>query len=311
MRRQSVEHITNIGLANRQQLLTDAAFYKNNKTKLHWRCLDCNKTYYKDWAHFSRKKCCKFCKRLQNGKRLKQTLENVRAEAERRGQQVVSDSYVTAHIPLKWRCLKHDIVYEKTWNGFQQGSDCSICGYLRISSSQRLPVDFVISEANKKGYKMLSSPDSFKNIQTKLLWEHVEFGHTFSMNFGNMQQGKRCSVCARTRRGRALFENAVFLRVQSIFPDAKQNVKGLLPNKRFELDVWVPSLYRAIELDGDYWHSQPESKERDARKNKECKKVGIKLFRLRYSSYVANPEKALCKIVGFLIEESTVFNSYG
>lgn len=52
--------------------------------------------------------------------------------------------------------------------------------------------------------------------------------------------------------------------------------------KRLELDIFIPSLKRAIELDGDYWHSSPERKKTDKRKNKECADAGIKLLRLPY-----------------------------
>lgn len=46
------------------------------------------------------------------------------------------------------------------------------------------------------------------------------------------------------------------------------------------LDFYFPDLSLAIELDGTYWHSLPEAKERDEKKTKWCEDNNVKLIRI-------------------------------
>ena len=97
----------------------------------------------------------------------------------------------------------------------------------------------------------------------------------------------------------------IFDLVRSRFTDTQERKRGLLHNKSFELDIYIPSLKKAIEFDGDYWHKSEWAikhniPERDARKNRECKEVGIALFRILESAYKKNPDVAMSKIWRFL-----------
>lgn len=57
-----------------------------------------------------------------------------------------------------------------------------------------------------------------------------------------------------------------------------------------ELDLYLPELKIAVEYDGDYWHSLPESVERDKEKDKICEEKGIFLIRIKESSWLANQD---------------------
>ena len=46
-----------------------------------------------------------------------------------------------------------------------------------------------------------------------------------------------------------------------------------------ELDIFVPSLFIAIEYDGEYWHKNKYAK--DLTKNIECERNDIRLIRVR------------------------------
>jgi very-short-patch-repair endonuclease len=86
-------------------------------------------------------------------------------------------------------------------------------------------------------------------------------------------------------------ERELFAFILGHYPDAQNRVKGLLASKRFEIDIYVPSLRCAIEYDGEHWHSTAEATKRDARKAKECLDVGIKLLRVRHRQYRKRPRK--------------------
>lgn len=49
----------------------------------------------------------------------------------------------------------------------------------------------------------------------------------------------------------------------------------------YRIDIALPEYRLAIECDGEYWHSSPEAKKRDAKKNYYLKKNGWKVCRLK------------------------------
>lgn len=62
--------------------------------------------------------------------------------------------------------------------------------------------------------------------------------------------------------------------IEALGFEPKTNVKGLLSNRRLELDIYIESHNLAIEFDGLYWHSG----ERKFNKYEECEKVGLNLL---------------------------------
>lgn len=58
-----------------------------------------------------------------------------------------------------------------------------------------------------------------------------------------------------------------------------KNIKHSYKKFGFELDIYLPDLNIAIEYDGKPWHQDKIDK--DIEKNKKCKELGIKLYRLR------------------------------
>jgi very-short-patch-repair endonuclease len=113
---------------------------------------------------------------------------------------------------------------------------------------------------------------------SKYSWKCHE-GHQWEAIANDIQQGSWCPTCSKTN-DKAQAE--LFEFVKQFYPDALLNVKGLLKSKRFELDIYIPSLRKAIELDGEYWHNMPGAIERDLRKGNECEQAGIELLRIPY-----------------------------
>jgi len=138
----------------------------------------------------------------------------------------------------------------------------------------------------------------YVNSQTHSLWE-CKCGYKWFANSGVMiNQETWCPVCSN-KQSKKEIELRNFVR--QYFPDTPDKpVKKLLPNKLFELDIWVPSLRKAIEFDGEYRHNQPESVERDARKDAECQQVGIQLLRVKYRDYVKNTDAVQQRVLEFL-----------
>ena len=139
------------------------------------------------------------------------------------------------------------------------------------------------------------------NSGTKYKWECNE-GHKWEAIASNIQSGKWCPKCLH-RQSKP--EKLIFDLVQVKFPDTQERKRGLLKNKHFELDIYIPSLKKAIEFDGDFWHKSDwalkhGAAERDARKDQQCKKAGIDLLRISESDYQKDPNTEMSKVWQFL-----------
>lgn len=87
-------------------------------------------------------------------------------------------------------------------------------------------------------------------------------------------------------------EQVILYYVSLAFPTAMNRYREF----GFELDIYIPEIKTAIEYDGSYWHRNKQK--RDNNRDKECKDLGIKLFRFRENG-LAKTKYATC----FLIEE--------
>lgn len=71
---------------------------------------------------------------------------------------------------------------------------------------------------------------------------------------------------------------------QRLFDELKKNGFQPIPQVKcgpYRIDIALPKYRLAIECDGEYWHSSPEAKRRDAKKNYYLKKKGWKVCRFK------------------------------
>ena len=138
-----------------------------------------------------------------------------------------------------------------------------------------------------RGYKLLST--EYINNTTKMILQCPE-GHDWFTSFHNFSdssdvQGNRCATCYYENNYTSRFELNVrehILKLYNgnvIYNDRKQIINPDT-NRFMELDLYFPELNKAIECDGEYWHSTNEAKIRDEVKTELCKLKGIELFRL-------------------------------
>lgn len=52
---------------------------------------------------------------------------------------------------------------------------------------------------------------------------------------------------------------------------------------RYRIDFFLPDLDTCLEVDGDYWHSRPETKNKDARRDRHLTNRGYKVIRISES----------------------------
>jgi very-short-patch-repair endonuclease len=200
----------------------------------------------------------------------------------------LSTQYIDALSKYEWEC-KEGHRWTATASHVQQGTWCPICG-----GRNRKDLEWLRGMALSQGGKCLSI--EYINSAASYDWE-CQKGHRWATPASNIQQGHWCPYCTN-RKSKLEIELFEVVRLQH--PDALNRVRGLLRNKRFELDIYIPSLKKAIEFDGDYHHSRPGAAERDARKNAGCVEAGIELFRVRWSSYVKDREGSVARVFAFL-----------
>jgi len=112
------------------------------------------------------------------------------------------------------------------------------------------------------------------------VWWDCGNGHGWQAKvYSRTKLGSGCPICT-TRRQVSKLEMRVYAELKSLFPDCvhSQKVNGV------EVDVLIPSIGVAIEVDGSHWHGKATI--RDLRKNKVLSLAGLNVIRLRESPLV-------------------------
>ena len=256
--------------------------YVNNSTKYEWEChqghrwlATANSVHKGGW--------CLIC----SGNK-KKNLDDIQVLAASRGGVCLSIEYKNNKTKYEWQCTKGHRWSAKS-NDIQNGQWCKICAGLTKKNLQYLQ-----SLAQSHGGVCLST--EYFNIHTKYEWQCTE-GHRWEAQANTVQYDHWCPKC---KHQQSKPEKIIFDLVHNKYPDALERVRGLLPNKRFELDIYIPSLKKAIEFDGDYWHANYKAVDRDTRKNQGCVDAGIGLLRILESDYKKNPDVEMATIWRFL-----------
>lgn len=130
------------------------------------------------------------------------------------------------------------------------------------------------------------------NAKVPMNWHCNIDNKNWKNNFDNVKNKNQwCPYCSKSVSTK---EVSLFYFVKELAPDSKNRVYGVLPGK-FELDIYIPSLKKAIEFDGYRWHHSEWAiaqgvPARDAKKDKLCKEAGIDLLRIRERDWDTRPE---------------------
>jgi len=82
--------------------------------------------------------------------------------------------------------------------------------------------------------------------------------------------------------------------------DGKVFIAGFVPDFIHREEDWI------IELNGNYWHSFPEAKEKDKRKKEIYKRCGYKVLEIWESEFKSDPMRVVRKIVEYFYGEGGV-----
>lgn len=142
-----------------------------------------------------------------------------------------------------------------------------------------------------KGFKIIRKKD----------WKRFDVicdkGHTFSYN---ITRDKECPRCYETQSIPVGYtskpEKEVVEYVKSIYDFIiKENDRSIVQNPNnghmLELDIYLPMSKKAIEFNGEYYHSDKETMKRDQIKLDQCKSLGIDLLVITYKEWITDKMK--------------------
>jgi DNA-directed RNA polymerase subunit RPC12/RpoP len=212
-----------------------------------------------------------------------------------------------SHTPVLWRC---SVDSTHVWsappnNRTNRKSQCPYCSGKIVTPLTSLKAVAPWLEAEYHPDNPIPFDKMFGNSSRKALWicsknpKHRAWSAVVAARTKRTEP-TGCPSCFKAHHSKAELE--IYAKVLEVYPDALSGQNGLLRSKGLELDIYVPSLRKAIEYDGAYFH--PEGQERDIRKNRQCKEANIDLLRIPEHIYVhrlgGDPVTTLAKIFQWL-----------
>ncbi len=174
-----------------------------------------------------------------------------------------------------WKCQKgHE--WQASINSRNNGIGCPYCsGRIAIKGQTDLQTvnPALANEWHYEKNNGLTPMDVMPNSDKKVWWK-CKKGHEWQAIIGSRNRGNGCPICNSER-------NTSFPEYAIVFYLKKYGLETIHSYKErgYELDVYIPSKKVAIEYDGYLWHKNKAKQ--DLRKNYNCIKDGIKLYRIR------------------------------
>jgi len=272
--------------------------------KYKWICVKCQHIWVaspNSRTHLKRPTGCPECfKRVTDANSLATKAPHLKLEWHSSNSKQFHEVHCGSNDLYMWICrLGHTWTTtpnHRTKVGRKSG--CPDCAHRRVSELNSLATKAPWLEkewhfSNKKKFHEVAYASP-----TKYTWICAK-GHTWDAQCGSRTR-KNSTGCPECHCSTSRAEQAIFCVVKEKYQDAVNKTRGLLRSKTLELDIYIPSLKKAIEYDGTYWHSFPGAIERDVRKNQQCIEVGIQLLRVSDQEYEADREGTVAKVLAWL-----------
>ncbi len=174
-----------------------------------------------------------------------------------------------------WKCSNgHE--WQATINSRNNGIGCPYCsGRYAVKGENDLQTvnPTLAKEWNYEKNNGLTPVDVMPNSAKKVWWK-CRKGHEWQTTIDSRNRGTGCPIC-HSEQNTSFPEYAIVFYLKKYGLETIHSYK----EKGYELDVYIPSKKVAIEYDGYLWHKNKTKQ--DLRKNYNCAKDGIKLYRIR------------------------------
>lgn len=273
--------------------------YVNNNTPMAYICNEHKNegVQYITYSNLSRGRGCRYCgiKRRSDKRRLDFSV--VENEFKNRGYTLLSTKkdYQTAQSKLRYICPHHpNVVNEISWNNFQRGKGCPLCGSESRGNKTRTPFGEIKKAFEDAGYELVSIDRKHHYEKIKYICPKHRDKGVQEIDWSNFKKGRRCKYCNESKGEKMIAKVLDLLQLA-------YNKEEAFPNKDktgyLRFDFYLPNQKVAIEFDGEQ-HFKPvnfngiSNKEaqksfeicqnRDAYKNQHCIDNNIKLIRIPY-----------------------------
>jgi len=262
--------------------------YTNIGTKLLIRC-DKGHEYSAIFKSFKNGCRCSICSHKKAGFKKRISFSEVKETIEMENYTLLSNDYINSGAKLKVICPEgHE--YNVSFSHFKNGTRCRYCMSDILNIKLKHSYDYVKSYIESFGYTLLS--DTYTNNKSKIEIK-CDKGHRFSMIFNSFQRGQRCPICWNNSMS-SKQENDVVSFINSFNLSTICNDRTQIINpytgRYLELDIWIPSIKKAVEYNGTYWHSFTDVKITDKIKQEQCKQLGIDLLIVKEHNWINNNE---------------------
>ena len=173
------------------------------------------------------------------------------------------------------------------------GQGCPKCGIKKRSENSVLDNETFIKRANiihnnKYYYDLLY----FKNLHSKIKINCPKHGYFEQIAYDHLQ-GHGCPACGQQISNA---ENKITEYLKELGLSIETRVRNII--YPYELDIYIPSKYIAIEYNGLRWHSEQfkEDKNYHIRKTELCEKQGIRLIHIFEDEWIEHSEKVKSKL---------------
>jgi len=166
--------------------------------------------------------------------------------------------------------------------------------------TKKFPV--IVKSFEKRGYTVLTTLDEFQEDSTVIRFICPE-KHEHHILLSNWYKRHKCGICGlKYSVSRPELEIQEFLNSINIEFISNDRIEIINPNTghNLELDIWIPSLRKAIEFNGGYWHNKPEVIKNDKIKKEQCKKLDIELLIIEETIWLNFKDQCLNMIENFL-----------
>uniref|UniRef100_A0A6M3K5R2 Putative transposase n=1 Tax=viral metagenome TaxID=1070528 RepID=A0A6M3K5R2_9ZZZZ len=253
--------------------------YINSSIKLNVLCPK-NHKYKVKYNVFQQGKRCPVCAGTQ-----RHTYKYIKEQIEFDGYKLLSTSYKNANTKLQLQCSKgHE--YEAKYSVWYVGKRCPYC-YGNVKHTY----EYIKSEIEKECYVLSSKSYNGNKSNIGIVCSE---GHEYTTSWNVWQRGFRCPICnGLTLTSKA--EDEIYQIISSV-NDIVRNDRTQIVNPKtgwnLELDIWMPSLKKAIEFNGIHWHKSEYSKYKDRQKILQCEQKKIDLLIIQERDWLDN--KSLC-----------------
>lgn len=241
-------------IATEREGLCLSLHYYNTKTKLLWQCKEGHQWYATLDTIIGKNAWCKKCADKKNANNLRADgLKVAYNIARSKGGKCLSTTYTNMNTDMLWECSKGHTWVKKLSHIKYRDQWCPHC-----SKRPPLSIKDCVLVAESRNGKCLSK--EYINSEQKLKWECSK-GHVWEANLRSVRVNKSwCPSCKRSKGQ----EDLQTILENMLKEKAMNNYYGFdwfrnpSTNRKFEIDIWFPTLKLAVEYDGKQ-HFEPLS----------------------------------------------------